>query len=250
MGSRFRKADPSLEKPREVASQFVAGVAQALANLPGQTRLIPSRREVQVTRGDLTYAYSFQSSTSNTAGATIVVWPHAGVKSKTVRLWRRGKPWARFFGRETSLKRADDGLFVYGMLGNFFWPRRYITLEIIDPADRDTLLKQVADDIRKVDTRLQSDLKDREAFFDYAMRDDTDIECMTDYACEYIAAHWGLDAVQQYIDALTAKIPNGQEQFRTALSVLSADPRTREPLGWRITGAAQFSLSHKLGPQF
>jgi len=249
MHARFRPVDPSLERPREVSAKFVAAVAEVLTNLPGDCRLISSRREVQVARGDLTYAYSFQSSSENVAGATIVLLPHAGVKSQTLRQWRRGKPWARAFGRETPLKRADDGLFVGGMLGNFFWPRRYIALEVADPANRDRLLKQVVDDIRSVDARLQRDLRDRDTFFDYATREDTDIECMADNACEYIAANWGLDAVGQYIDRMTRSVSNGQELFRRALAQLPNDPDSREPIGWRVRGAALFSLAHDLGPQ-
>jgi len=250
MHARFRPVDPSLERPREVSARFISDVAGALEGPLGRTRLVSSRREVQVARGDLTFAYSFQSSSENTAGATIVLLPHAGVKSQTLRLWRRGKPWARVFGLEASLERADDGLFVGGMLGNFFWPRRYIALEIVDPTDREKLLKQVVEDIRGVDARLQCDLQDRASFFDYATRDDTDIECMADNACEYIAAHWGLDAVQQYIVRMLRGIPNGEDLVRNALTQLSADPDTREPSGWRLKGAVLFSLAHNLGPPF
>ncbi len=248
MHARFRPVDPSLERPREVCAQFFSDVAAVLDGSLGKTRLLSSRREIQVSRGDLTYAYSFQSSSENSAGATIIVLPHADVKSQTLRVWRRGKPWARVYGHETSFKRADDGLFVDGMLGNFFWPRRYIALEIVDPADREKLLTRVVNDIRSIDARLQRDLQDRASFFDYATRDETDIECMADNACEYIAAHWGLDAVQQYIVRMVGRMPNGEDLFWNALTRLSADPATREPIGWRLKGAVLFSLAHNLRP--
>jgi hypothetical protein len=250
MHARFRSVDPSLERPREVAGNFVADVAEALANSADITRLIPSRREIQVKRDDLTYAYYFQSSSNNTAGATVVLLPHAVVRSQTLRLWRRGRPWARAFGRETSIKRPDDGLFVGGMLGNFFWPRRYIALEIVDPADREGLLKHIVEEIRGVDARLQPNLRNFDAFLAYATREDTDIECMADNACEYIAAHWGIDAVGQYVSALANSIPNGQDQFRKAFTILSADPNTGERIIWRVKYAVLFLLTHNLAPKF
>jgi hypothetical protein len=244
--ARFRPVDPSLEKPRDVTTWFVQSVAMSLSESLGPTKLVASRREVQVKRGDQTFCYRFQPSMNNTAGATIVLWPHAAVHSHTLRLWRRGKPWARTYGRSYSTVRTDDGCFVGAMLGNFFSPRRYISLEIVDPADRPALLKQVTEDCCTIDARLRRDLDGPETFFAYATRADTDIECAGDDACEYIAATLGIEAVRQYARAATMAIPDGDSVFRQHFAEVCANADTRASVGVRIDGIVRFFLAHKL----
>jgi hypothetical protein len=244
--ARFRPVDPSLEKPGDATTSFVQSVATSLSESLGPTKFVASRREVQIKRGDLTFCYPFMASANNTAGATIVLSPHAAVHSHALRLWRRGKPWARADARSYSMVRPDDGCFVGAMLGNFFWPRRYISLEIVDPADRPALLRQVTEDCCSIDARLRCDLNGPEAFFAYATREGTDIECPRNYACEYIAATLGIEAVRQYAGDVLGTVPDGKSVFRHHSAEVRSNANTRATVGFRIDGIVRFFLAHEL----
>jgi hypothetical protein len=241
---RFRATDPNLEKPKDVTEQFVRDAALRMQDAGQPSKLVTSRREIQITRGDLTFFISFQSSHNNTAGATIVLWPHMGVRSKALRFWRRDKPWATTYGFDTDLRRSDDGMFIGAMLGNFFWPRQYVALELIDPKNREPLLRQTLSQHIDVETRLRDALRDRESFLTYASSPKSDIECMSDNACEYVAATWGLSTVQDYVRRLLNAHELDPRAFANLMSEARRDPKTLKYLS--IHGAVRFFLAHDL----
>jgi hypothetical protein len=242
---RFRPADPSAEKPSEVTKEFVERFAVALGDALGPTRLVASRREVLVERGDLSFFCRFQASTNNTAGATIVLWPHAGVQSASLKRWRRDKPWPVNHGKSHRAARPNDGVFIQAMLGNFFVPPRYIALELVEADKRQELLEGLVADCRAVDSRLQRDLDSREAFIAYASRADSELECSGDAACEYIAASWGMDAVKNYARrALTdAQV---RATFDEHLAEVSRNPDTRARPSFRLDRIARFFFAHRM----
>lgn len=200
-GKKFRTPDDGFEAPKVVIDEFVALLVAELGARTEGVKFVKSKREIQIRRGDLTFGHQFQGNRHNATGVSINFWPHASVSSDQLKTWRKNSPAAdKYFGPQAMNWNSDPSTFIFGMYGNFFFPHDYVEIRLIDPKKRPRELDRLLKYLLAIDQSLQNCLSDQEKFIDYAASPKYDIVCRANYACQYISARWGLEAVNNYID--------------------------------------------------
>lgn len=247
---RFRPADPLLEKPSEVTRQFVVDFGKQVELALGPGKLVVSRREVQFKHGDLTFCYSFSAASQNAAGVNVVVYPEASVASRNLQVWRRGKPWSLMAGRmdDWQRPRQDTGVFLRGMLGNFFEPKTFLSVDLLTPANRARAVDEMVARYGEVDRRLKAWLAGQDAFISFVLSPRNEVLCWARDACEYICSTWGPVALGDFAHRLLSSIPGGYALFQRHYQAVRANPRTAdvEP---QISDISRFFAAHDLSPE-
>jgi len=136
--ARREGSDAGAERPRDVFLESCAQIARALE--PEGYKWTKSRQSAVRKAGDFLYDVFFQTSSSNIAGQTVIVWIHASVLSPRLKRWRREQ-----LGEED-----PSDVVAGGQIGNLLPEHSWMEWDVADRRTRPAVIADAVAAIRSI----------------------------------------------------------------------------------------------------